>query len=100
MHVLQHPSYQAKYPPLQGLLLALGIVLTGFPIAGVILAAGLTAAAIFWMLAAWMPHRWAFIGGLCVAFHPYITVYWGRRYDGGIWPHLVRRCCWGPPSVF
>src|SRR5256885_1438026 len=61
-HVLQKPSYQAKYPPGQGLFLGLGQVLTGRPIVGVWISAALFAAALCWMLHGWFPARWALIG--------------------------------------
>ncbi len=63
-HVLQQPTYQSKYPPGQGLFLAAGEVLTGRPIVGVWLSMAAAAAALCWMLLAWMPPRWALFGGL------------------------------------
>src|SRR5437899_3450589 len=36
IHVLQDPTYQSKYPPAQGLALAMGIVAAGEPIVGVL----------------------------------------------------------------
>jgi hypothetical protein len=82
-HVLQQPTYASKYPPAQGLLLALGQVLTGHPIAGVWLGAALAAAAVCWMLQGWVPDRWAFWGGLIAALHFNIQRAWGQSFWGG-----------------
>ena len=80
-HVLQQPTYASKYPPGQGLLLALGKVIA-HPIVGVWLAAALACAAITWMLMAWLPARWALLGGLLAAVHPEALL-WSQRYWGG-----------------
>ena len=80
-HVLQQPTYASKYPPGQGLLLALGNVIA-HPIVGVWLAAALACAAITWMLMAWLPARWALLGGLLSAVHPEVLL-WSQRYWGG-----------------
>lgn len=63
-HVIQRPTYAAKFPPGQGLFLALGKVLFGHPVVGVWLSMGLAAAAITWMLQAWLRPPWALAGGL------------------------------------
>ena len=80
-HVLQQPTYASKYPPGQGLLLALGKAIA-HPIVGVWLAAALACAAITWMLLAWLPARWALLGGLLSAVHPEVLL-WSQRYWGG-----------------
>lgn len=83
MHVIHQPSYQAKYPPGQGAMLALGQVAVGSPVAGLCLGSGLLAAAAVWMLAAWFPRRWAVFGGLMVALHAGVQLQWGACYWGG-----------------
>src|SRR5689334_23736332 len=66
-HVLQQPTYASKYPPAQGLALALGIKLAGTPIVGVWLSFALMCAAIYWTLRAWVGPRWALAGALAFA---------------------------------
>jgi hypothetical protein len=81
-HVLQQPTYMSKYPPGQGMALALGQVLTGRPIVGVWLNSALACAAIGWMLRAWVRPRWALLGSLLIALHP-LMVDWNHNYWGG-----------------
>jgi len=81
MHVLQQPTYAAKFPPLQGATLAVGQVL-GSPIYGVIGTMALGCAAITWMLCAMLPARWAFVGGALAATHP-LVFGWSQNYWGG-----------------
>jgi len=89
-HILQQPSYQSKYPPAQGLMLAAGQTLAGHPIAGVWLSFALMCAGICWMLYAWMPPRWAFMGGILALLHPQFGFagYWAQSYWGGAVPAL------------
>jgi hypothetical protein len=87
-HILQQPTYMAKFPPAQGLFLALGQVLSGYPIAGVWLSWGLACAATCWMLQAWLPPRWALLGGLLTVLHPGMFLQWGNSYWGGAVPIL------------
>ena len=82
-HVLQQPTYMSKYPPVQGLVMAAGQVALGHPIAGVWLSAALACGALTWMLAGWMPGRWALAGGLLSIVHP-LTVIWTQGYWGGL----------------
>lgn len=87
MHVLHRPTYISKYPPGQGLLLAAGQLLSGRPIAGVWLGAGLACAAACWMLQSWTRPAPALLGALLLAAHPY-AVDWGSSYWGGQLPLL------------
>ncbi len=82
-HIIQQPSYASKYPPGQGLFLALGQWATGHPIAGVWLLSALTAAACYWMLLGWVSPRWAFVGGVIYVLHPGYQLFWGQSYWGG-----------------
>jgi hypothetical protein len=80
-HVLNQPTYASKYPPGQGLILALGQILF-HPILGVWLGTSLACGAVTWMLMAWLPARWALLGGFLAAVHPEVLV-WSQRYWGG-----------------
>lgn len=82
IHELQRPSYASKYPPGQGMILALGEVL-GNPAIGLWIAAGLASAAVAWMLLAFYPRRWALLGGLLTALHP-MVLKWTQNYWGGL----------------
>ena len=82
-HVIQQPTYASKFPPAQGLLLAIGQTVTGHPIAGVWLGAALMAAAIAWMLYGWVAPRWAFAGGLVALLQFGVSSYWAQSYWGG-----------------
>jgi hypothetical protein len=81
-HELMHPTYMSKYPPGQGMALALGQVLTGMPIIGVWLTTAAACAAIYWMLLGFISPPWAMLGGFVAAIHPLLLA-WSQTYWGG-----------------
>jgi hypothetical protein len=82
-HVFQHPTRQAKFPPGQGLFLALGAVLFGHAIVGVWLSLALACGATAWALCVVLPLRWALVAGLIAALNPFMVSWWGQSYWGG-----------------
>jgi hypothetical protein len=83
-HVLVTPTYQSKYPPAQGLFLALGQRLLGHPIWGVWISCGLFAGALSWMLLSWTSTFWATAITLLTVATLGTTSYWAQSYWGGM----------------
>jgi hypothetical protein len=81
--VMQQPTYQTYMQPGQGMILAFGKLIFGCPYWGVWLSCGIMCAAITWMLQAWMPARWALLGGLLAILRYGVFGYWDNSYWGG-----------------
>lgn len=82
IHVIHEPTYASKYPPGQGMILAAGKLIAGHPIFGVWMSIAVACGAICWMLMAWVPPRWAIMGGVMTLFHP-MFIEWSQSYWGG-----------------
>ena len=81
-HVLVRPTYMSKYPPGQGVALAVGQVVADLPIAGVWLSTAVAVAAAYWMLLAFVPAGWATLGAATLATGP-LVLQWTQTYWGG-----------------
>jgi hypothetical protein len=94
IHILPQPTMMSKYPPGQSLVLAIGQYTVGAPIVGVWLSLGLAAAALCWMLEAYVAPRWALLGSLCFSLRLAVG-YWGQSYWGGALPMLAGSLLFG-----
>jgi hypothetical protein len=82
IHILQQPSYASRYPPAQGMSLALSQLL-GHPAVGLWLGAALGCGAVCWMLRAWLAPPWALFGSVLALLRLGLTGYWSQSFFGG-----------------
>ncbi len=88
IYILQNPSYTSYYPVGQGLCLAAAMALGLNPWFGVWLSVGLMCAALYWMLAGWMPPRWALLGALLAGVRLSVLSHWMNSFWGGAVPAI------------
>lgn len=110
-YILQQPTYVSRFPPAQGLVMAIGQVIFGHPWFGVWLSAGVLAAALCWALQGWLPPGWALFGAfigldLCL-FSYWMNSYWGGAVTAiggalvtGAWVRITRAKRWRYAWVF
>jgi len=83
LFVLQRPTHASAYPPVQGMILASGLLVAGDPWFGVLLGVAGMCAAIVWMLRAYVTPFWALYGGLLAGAGYGLVGYWANSYWGG-----------------
>jgi hypothetical protein len=81
-YILQQPTYASRFPPAQGLVMAMGQLIFGHPWFGVWLSAGVLAAALCWALQGWLPPGWALFGAF-IGLDLCLFSYWMNSYWGG-----------------
>ena len=82
-HILVNPTYASKFPPGQGMVLALVEKLVGHPYAGVVLSVAVMVFLFCWAADAWLPPQWALIAGGLSTVLFFIRHYWFDSYWGG-----------------
>jgi uncharacterized membrane protein (UPF0136 family) len=80
IHIDMQPTYMSMYFPSLGLVLAAARLLFGHPWYGMLIASAFMCSAICWMLQAWLPPRWALLGGMLAVVRLGIFSYWTNTY--------------------
>ncbi len=86
VHIDMQPTYQSMYFPGQGLLLAAGKILLGQPWFALLVMDGLLCAALVWMLQAWLPRKWALLGGMLAVLRLGLFSVWINTYHTAALP--------------
>lgn len=94
-HVLAQPTWMSKYPPGQGLLLALGQGVFGAPWFGVWLSFGVLCGAAAWAFRGWLSQRWAVFAVVLFLVRYLPSHYWMNSYWGGALPGIGGCLCLG-----
>jgi len=94
-HVIHQPTYASKYPPAQGLMLALGKRVGGYFAVGSWLGLAVGVAAVCWMLQGWLPSRWALCGAVLLVFQNTMHLQWGQTFWGGSLAMAGGALVWG-----
>jgi hypothetical protein len=81
--ILQAPTYSSIYPIGQGVMLAIGRAISGYPWTGVLLSTSAFAGLCYWMLRAWTTPTWALAGGLLAVLEFGPLNQWMNNYWGG-----------------
>jgi hypothetical protein len=81
--ILQEPTYSSIYPIGQGLMLAIGRAVSGYPWTGVLLSTAAFASLCYWMLRGWTTPAWALAGGVLAAIEFGPLSQWMNSYWGG-----------------
>jgi len=82
-HIIQQPTYMSKYPPLAGIILAVGQCAFGLPWIGILLSVGFLCGALAWAMYNWLPPFWALAGSILAVLKIGILSYWSESYWGG-----------------
>lgn len=88
IYVLQQPTYTSQYPPATGIVLGAAQAVFGQPWWGLLIGMGVFCSLMCWMLQAWLPARWALLGGVLAILQFAIISYWVNSYWGGTVPAI------------
>ncbi|WP_028388305.1 hypothetical protein [Legionella fairfieldensis] len=83
IHLLVKPTYMSKYPPMQGIILAIGQLLFGSPWVAVVVSMAIFCGLLPWAFKGWVTPNWAMTGALIATYKIGILSYWTDSYWGG-----------------
>lgn len=102
-YVTQQRVYASVYPPAHGLVMGIAKMFGLHPFFGVLAEVALLMMAMVWMLEAWVPPRWMFLGALLalIRLGMWMTSYWGGALTavGGVLILGSIRRLWQRPQV-